>query len=291
MALHLSLLVVVTLCLIAGLQCASWLRYHAVIFWLIPPTLMMSLAAGAIGAAGMLGLALYGLSFYVQHHGTLSGRARVFVDSAQLLLALAVISEVVFGRRHTILNWPLHIQPDAVGFEPSYHVEAVVISCLTVALSQQPWRRSFGPPKGQDMRRAVLPMALVVAVLIPLAAFSGYIRFEPVLGLQVPLFFVHNLLLAVVPEEVIFRGMMPHVVRHHLPARWRSDIWPMAVSAAIFGLAHVGGGPAYAGFSFIAGLGYGAATLRAQNLNGGIIAHVALNMVHLTLFTYPALQK
>jgi membrane protease YdiL (CAAX protease family) len=161
---------------------------------------------------------------------------------------------------------------------------------MSLGLSAAPWARHAGRLTWAALRRVILPTCGIVAMLLPLALMAGHIRFEPMVHPLLPLFVVHNLLLVAMPEEVLFRGMLPHLLRHTLPAPWATPgrIWVLAALA--FGLGHLGGGPAYALLSFLAGLGYAAAAHRAGGLAGSILAHTAVNVVHFVLFTYPALR-
>ena len=52
---------------------------------------------------------------------------------------------------------------------------------------------------------------------------------------------------------------------------------------------HLAGGWRYAALAAIAGLGYGWAMRRTGRLEAAVLTHFGLNLVHLLLFSYPAL--
>jgi hypothetical protein len=60
-------------------------------------------------------------------------------------------------------------------------------------------------------------------------------------------------------------------------------------AALLFGLAHAAGGWRYVLLATLAGTGYGLAYRRTVRIESAILAHFAVNVTHLLLFTYPAL--
>ncbi len=97
-----------------------------------------------------------------------------------------------------------------------------------------------------------------------------------------------NLLVTCVAEETFFRG----ILQRHLAGALRGRIpygalVALLVAAAAFGTAHIAGGSAYAMLATVAAAGYGAAYQITQLVEASILVHFTLNLVHLTLFTYP----
>ena len=62
------------------------------------------------------------------------------------------------------------------------------------------------------------------------------------------------------------------------------------IASILFGLAHLPGGWVYACFAAVAGLFYGYAYLKTQNIEASIIVHFAVNAIHFLAFTYPSLR-
>ena len=102
-----------------------------------------------------------------------------------------------------------------------------------------------------------------------------------------------NLLLTCVAEETFFRGLLQRPLYQSLSLRGFSAnqaAWCAIVGVSIlFGLAHLAGGWAYALVATVASVGYGWAYQRSGRIEVAIVAHAALNVVHITLFTYPML--
>ncbi|WP_171060449.1 CPBP family intramembrane glutamic endopeptidase [Poseidonocella sp. HB161398] len=125
--------------------------------------------------------------------------------------------------------------------------------------------------------------AILLAALFALALAAGMIRWELSLPDWLPVFLAGNLLLTCLPEEAFFRGYLQRGLSGRLGP------WPaLAVSAALFGLAHAGGGPLLALFAGLAGLAYGAAFQFGGGLGCAVLFHFGFNLAHLLLFTYPA---
>lgn len=104
-----------------------------------------------------------------------------------------------------------------------------------------------------------------------------------------------NLLLTCVAEEAFFRGLLQRPLWHWLSQHWQNAhaaAWvAIGVVSLLFGLAHLAGGWAYALVATVASIGYGWAYQRSGRIEVAIVAHAALNLVHLTLFTYPMLAS
>jgi membrane protease YdiL (CAAX protease family) len=140
-------------------------------------------------------------------------------------------------------------------------------------------------PLLRDVLRA-WPVVVVTALGVPLLAWAlGYQRLAwglpawPVSAAWMAI----NLLLVCTVEEAFFRG----VVQRQLAQRWPVPA-AIAVTALLFGLAHMAGGPLLMALAMLAGIGYGWAYERAgQRIEAAITAHFAVNLVHFACLTYP----
>lgn len=130
--------------------------------------------------------------------------------------------------------------------------------------------------------------ALGLALCLQLLQFSPK---WPDFALQ---FIFCNLLLTCVAEEGFFRGLLQRPLYQWLSQHGFSSnqaAWCAIVGVSmLFGLAHLAGGFAYALVATVASVGYGWAYQRSGRIEVAIVAHAALNVVHLTLFTYPMLR-
>ncbi|ERI53505.1 hypothetical protein N878_15260 [Pseudomonas sp. EGD-AK9] len=91
-----------------------------------------------------------------------------------------------------------------------------------------------------------------------------------------------NLGVAVMAEELLFRGLLQRALIRRLGA------WPgLLLTAALFGAAHLPFSPLFALVAGIAGLGYGLALHYSGRLSLAIALHGAVNLLHILLLSYP----
>lgn len=156
----------------------------------------------------------------------------------------------------------------------------------------------FAVPRLPDWTawRSCLQVMLVcfvpsAVVLIGLSSAAGLVVFDPKIVGFLPLWVFANLLLVSVAEEVLFRQfVMGQLMRVLGRSVWAGG-FALMVSSAVFAAYHLGGGVAYAGFSMIAGLCYGAAFWASGRVEAAIGVHFLVNLTHILLFTYPMLAR
>ena len=148
---------------------------------------------------------------------------------------------------------------------------------------------------------AVLLRFMVLAsVAIAAALAAGYVRWDPKLPSWSPMWLWSMVFLTALPEEALFRGLLQTWIEQGLrgtrsalrlaDARsGQATLIAILVAGTVFGIAHLGGGPAYIVLAMIAGIGYGWIYASTRSIAAAIAAHAALNTVHFLLFTYPAL--
>ncbi|MEX0286865.1 MAG: lysostaphin resistance A-like protein [Paracoccaceae bacterium] len=130
------------------------------------------------------------------------------------------------------------------------------------------------------------PLVIGFAIL-PLLFFLGLatdaIRPEAGLPSWWLIFALSNLFLTSLTEEAFFRG--------YLQSAFVSITRPaigVALASFLFGLAHIGGGPALVAFASILGAACGLGYFATGRLWVPVLMHFGFNALHLALFTYPA---
>jgi hypothetical protein len=135
---------------------------------------------------------------------------------------------------------------------------------------------------------------LTVLAALGLALCLHLLQFAPKWPEFALQFIFCNLLLTCVAEEAFFRGLLQRPLYQWLSQRGfgsnQAAWWAIVGVSILFGLAHLAGGFAYALVATVASVGYGWAYQRSGRIEVAIVAHAALNVVHLTLFTYPMLR-
>lgn len=260
---------------------------HALPLW--PLLFVMSMAWGlvagvlepaAIGALVLLAGLAYGCArapraWLRLAYGVLTG-----------VLALALAMHKLPGFHNPLLMDGVVLSAGAAPFTLYANFDKGAVGLILLALL---CRRAGSPAElGEVLRRTAPVLLLTIAVTLGFALAAGVVGVDLKLPRQTPLFIGINLLFTVVAEEAFFRGFLQARLAAAL-ARFNWGPWlAVAVSALLFGAAHLGGGPRYGILAAIAGLGYAWAYQRTQRIEAAIVVHIALNAVHFIAFTYPA---
>lgn len=125
-------------------------------------------------------------------------------------------------------------------------------------------------------------IVLSFTIIFSLAVFLLLIKYDTNLPSWWWLFALNNLLLTCIVEEVFFRGFIQQKLTTLL-----SPLAGLILTSFLFGIAHFSGGFNYVIIATLAGFLYGFVYLNTGKIRYAILIHFCLNMVHLSLFTYP----
>lgn len=201
-------------------------------------------------------------------------------------LALALSMHKVPGFHNPMLVDRVVLSAGAAPFSQYANFDKGAVGLILLALLCR--RMSSSRELGEVLRRTAPVLALTLTGTLGFALAAGVVGVDIKLTQYTASFIVVNLLFTVVAEEAFFRSLIQAPLAGAL-ARFRWGPWlAMAVSALLFGAAHLGGGLLYGILATIAGLGYAWAYQRTQRIEAAILVHIALNAVHFIAFTYPA---
>jgi membrane protease YdiL (CAAX protease family) len=192
-----------------------------------------------------------------------------------LLACLALAAHLVPGFAPWPLSMPRQISSDAAPY-------AVRLSWdkLLVGLTLLAWW--LGQPR---VTRAQPAWAVVLLTLvgIPLLALAlDLVGWQPKWPEELWLWLAVNLGVAVMAEELLFRGLLQTRLVGWL------GIWPgILLTAVLFGAVHAPFSPLFAVVAGGAGLGYGLAFHYSGRLSLAVALHAAVNLSHLLLLSYP----
>lgn len=143
-----------------------------------------------------------------------------------------------------------------------------------------------------EMLRRVWPVVVsTLVVVFGLGVILGFVRPDYKWTPYSAFFLGTNLLFTCVTEEAYFRGFTYAGLAAAM-SKWRfGAVAAGVVSALLFGIAHVKGGPLLIFLATVAGLHYAAAYAVCKRVEGAIVTHFALNAVHFVAFTYPNLSS
>jgi membrane protease YdiL (CAAX protease family) len=243
--------------------------------------LASALAGGIVDVRGVIVLLAYAAACRAANRARgrrmqIGGHVLLFVSCGALMLHLApgfdnprVISSVV-------------LSPGAVPYTKYLNFDKAVAGLFLLGIyapdlvaRDQGWRH---------VRVFAWRFAAMVVVVIALALALGFVAWDPKAPYWFPFWAVSLLFFTALPEEALFRG----VVQTGLERRLGATI-AIVIAAALFGVAHLAGGPVYAVLAAVAGAGYGWIYTETRSIGAAILAHTGLDVIHFVLFTYPAL--
>ena len=236
--------------------------------------LLGGLLAGGIRPAGLLAGALF-LGWLLPGQTRLP---RPLWLAGTLLGGLALAAHLLPGFASLALAAPRQISPDAAPYALKLHCDKLL---LGAALLGWWWRQPRARPAAGA--RGVAGCALATLLGVPLLALAlGVVAWQPKWPAGLATWLAVNLAASVLAEELLFRGVLQGALVARLGAARG-----VALAAALFGLAHLPFGPAFAAVAGLAGLGYGAILHASARLGAALLLHGALNLLHFLLLSYP----
>lgn len=134
----------------------------------------------------------------------------------------------------------------------------------------------------QTRIRPLLAGFLILPGLFLLGLSLGAVRMDLSAPYWWLVFCLSNLFLTCLTEEAFFRGYLQSAITLRLGATGG-----LVAASLLFGLAHIGGGPALVVFASLLGLGCGLGYFATGRLWVPVAMHFGFNLTHLLLFTYP----
>jgi hypothetical protein len=197
--------------------------------------------------------------------------------SLSLLASIAFAAHLVPGFAPWPLSTPRQISSDAAPYTVRLSWDKLLVGLTLLAW----WL-------GQTHMRATRPqrawaVALLTLAGIPLLALAlDLVAWQPKWPEQLWLWLAVNLGVAVLAEELLFRGLLQTRLVGWL------GIWPgILLTALLFGAVHAPFSPLFAVVAGVAGLGYGLVFHYSGRLSLAVALHAAVNLSHLLLLSYP----
>ncbi len=267
----------------------SWL-YHSL--WLL-----VAIAGFLLGAISGIGILLVGIAYiYYSRLASLS--------PAPLMHGLFIATVVAFHLLPWINDYTIFSDLSAGPLSRSYELRLSFENLLLLLIlyfhhhlliQNQPSnnqqrsldeRLRYASNTSLTKSRLALWSTAIICMVapLPLADAFGLIDRELAFPWWLPWWAAINLFITCTTEEWLFRGYIQRHLNQRMP-----QIYALLFTSILFGLAHSGGGIAYVLVASIAGIGYGLIYSLSNRLIYAILAHFALNLCHLLLFTYPGI--
>lgn len=194
-----------------------------------------------------------------------------------LVAGVALAAHLLPGFSPWTLWQPRQISPDAPPYALRLSWDKLLLGTALLAW----WL-------GQSCKPVISParalwVCLLTLLAVPALAIAlGLVAWQPKWPEGLLLWLLVNLGVAVLAEELLFRGVLqPALVQ-------RFGAWPgLLLTAALFGAVHLPFSPLFALLASLAGLGYGLAFHYSGRLSLAVALHGAVNLLHLSLLSYP----
>jgi uncharacterized protein len=280
-----AMLVIAMLALWAPrIPAAPW----AVSWWLLPFGIALPLAAasGLVQPWGLAAVVIFSLACLLASHGP-PGLARGLAVAVVLAMSAGFLAHVLPGFANPRVLVGLQLSADAQPYTKFLNFDKGVMGLLVLGLVAplRTARRSRLPLAALLSRFALVAIAVMAATLA-----AGFVRWDPKLPAWWLLWTWSMVFLTALPEEAVFRHVIQGGLQDWLGGTNRARWIALAVGGVVFGLAHLAGGWIYVALATMAGLGYGWIYAASGSIAASIVAHTALNLIHLLFFTYPALR-
>jgi membrane protease YdiL (CAAX protease family) len=227
---------------------------------------------------------------YIQLPGLLAGAALcallLYADTPlpsalwtplSLLACIAFAAHLIPGFSATTLWSPRQLSSDAAPYTLRLSWDKLLVGVALLAW----WLGQKHPSK--PLSTGVWLTAGLTLVGVPLLALAlGLVGWQAKWPPQLWLWLAVNLGVAVLAEELLFRGLLQTRLVSWLGA-WAG----IGLTALLFAAVHVPFSPLFAVVAGIAGLGYGLIFHFSGRISLAIALHGAVNLLHLLLLSYP----
>lgn len=196
---------------------------------------------------------------------------------ATLAGGLALAAHLLPGFTPTPLWAPRQISPDA----PPYALRLSWDKAL-LGLTLLAWWLGSTPASAPSWPKALLVCGVTLLGVPLLALALGLVGWQVKWPEGLLLWLAVNLGVVALAEELLFRGLLqPALVR-------RLGVCPgVILGAVLFGAVHLPFSALFALLAGLAGLGYGLAFHYSNRLSLAVTLHVAVNLLHFLLLSYP----
>jgi len=245
------------------------------------------IALSALLPLSLVSIATFMTIHYYHNQQTITARYIFRISFVvTILLSFAMATHVFGGFTNPIIAADLLVSNNAPSFTLYWNIDKAFVAFCLVLINMSITER---PAVNNVYRNTVIYSTTVIIVTLLFAWGIGLVRLDPKLHAIFLWWFVANSFITCVAEEVFFRGIIQHQLEHSLQAFTKKYAWLIAIliSGVLFGIAHHSQGLLYVSVAIVAGCGYGVVFWKTRRIEASIMAHLLLNTIHFTMFTYP----
>ena len=194
-----------------------------------------------------------------------------------LLACIVFAAHLVPGFSATPLWPPRQLSIDAPPYALRLSWDKLLVGVTLLAW----WLGQKQPSK--PLSASIWRTAAATLLVVPLLALAlGLVGWQPKWPAELWLWLAVNLGVAVLAEELLFRGLLQNSL-----VNWLGAWMGIGLTALLFAAVHLPFSPLFAVVAGIAGLGYGLIYHFSGRISLAIALHGAINLLHLLLLSYP----
>lgn len=276
----------IILCIISILTKSNW----RIIFLCVFSALALALFQNIISVVGATSLIMLGASSFAYYRWPCAKwiKACSLVGMISLVSGL-VLHEIPGFYNQCIFN-PVVLSPLSSPYVMYLNFDKImagIILCLASGL----WKKEKLINR-QSITKTIQTLLLCIVVILGPALWTGYVKIDPKLPVEIWIWGLNNLFFVCFAEEVIFRGCLQHKLSQMwLTKKWGTHISIM-IASVVFGFFHIkSGGIIYMILASVCGLFYGYVYHTTQSIRCSMLVHFGLNLCHFILFTYPSTAR
>jgi len=253
-------------------------------------SLLFALLGNLIDAWGLAVLGLLCGTYLLLTLTNVRGIPRLIAVSTVLLISIAMTLHICPGFQAWKLSQKMQISSDAYPYALFPHFDTPFTGLFPLALSI-PLIRTRMYMRSTAVYTIIIT-ALGVAVMIMLALYLRFVKYDPKLPHISVAWLIANFFLVTLPQEAFFRGFVQKELSEYVHIRGGRGI-SVCITALLFGLLHLSFICSLTYFlcTFIAGLIYGSLYTITRSIESPIFCHYVFNVIHFFFFTYPALMQ
>lgn len=257
--------------------------------WMIPFALAVvaGLVSGVVLVAGVAVILAYAGACGAVRNQSLARPLRVLAGILLVWISISLMLHTAPGFQNPRVIDRMVLSPDGAPFTKYLNFDKAVVGLFLLGIWCPGLLRSGD---WKQVARVFAPrFVLVVGAVLLLSLALDYVRWDPKTSAWFPLWAWSTLFFTVIPEEAFFRGLIQTSLERGIGGIRLGRAAGLTIASVLFGFAHLAGGPEYVLLAMVAGAGYGWIYLRTNSIGAAILAHFGVNVIHFTLFTYPAL--
>ncbi len=265
-------------------------RFKNVPIWYLPFafTVILGFIARHVTLYALVPIILLAITTQILRRKHLPLWMQALAGAALVILSLGLSAHLFPGFYNLKVIDSARISADGIPFTLYLNFDKTLVGLFILGELHQliRTREAWIPMLRGTLPRAV-PIILGTAVL---SLVFQFVRIDPKVPDILPIWAAANLFLVCLAEEGLFRGFIQKYLTEILQHVRYGKVIALFAASLLFGLAHFAGGTLYVVLSTVAGLGYGWVYLKTESIEASMITHFLLNLFHILLLTYPALE-